>query len=106
MEELFDRIANRIRNTRLALGLSQQALASRARLHVSYVNQIERRRRDPSVAALKALADALDLKLSTLVAADSDSPFSDEMAVLLETVPEEDRPGLLELVRGIIEFSR
>jgi transcriptional regulator with XRE-family HTH domain len=48
-----------VRQHRLAGGLSQEELADRAGLHRTYVSQIERGLKSPSLNALTSLAEAL-----------------------------------------------
>lgn len=48
--------------------LTQRALAARAGISVSYISEIESRRKPGSVAALASLARALDISIEDLVA--------------------------------------
>jgi transcriptional regulator with XRE-family HTH domain len=56
-----------LRDRRLALGLSQEALAARADLHRNYVGEVERGAKCPSLCAVEALAEALGVRPSELV---------------------------------------
>jgi transcriptional regulator with XRE-family HTH domain len=55
------RIAFNVRRHRLALGLSQEELASRADLHRTYVGSIEREERNLTVDNVDRIAQALGL---------------------------------------------
>jgi two-component system response regulator len=55
-----------IRTERSALGISQEELANRAGLHRTYVSDLERGARNPSLESVEKLAQALDLSVSTL----------------------------------------
>lgn len=57
-----------VREARLGSGLSQEALAGAAGLHRTYVSQIERGLKSPSLGAMHALAEALDTPLHVLIA--------------------------------------
>ena len=57
---LVDRLAANVRRIRLGLGLSQEELADRSRLHRTYVGAIERAERNVSLATVEALATGLD----------------------------------------------
>jgi transcriptional regulator with XRE-family HTH domain len=56
-----------IRQRREAHGLSQEALAEKAHLHRTYISMVERAKRNISVAALDAIAEALALRPSQLL---------------------------------------
>jgi transcriptional regulator with XRE-family HTH domain len=55
---------NALRELRSRAGLSQEGLALKARLDRTYVSGIERGERNPSMANLLKLAEALDVSLS------------------------------------------
>ena len=57
-----------LRKHRLALGLSQELLAEKSDLHPTHVSLIERFQRNPSLNIAAALAAALGLKLSEMLA--------------------------------------
>jgi len=52
-------VAENLRTLRLANGLTQQEVASRANITVSYVSMLERGNRSPPLETLEALAKAL-----------------------------------------------
>jgi len=58
---------DRVRAARQEAGLSQEALAEAARLHPTFVSNIERGYRVPSVPTLLRLATALGVPPSVLV---------------------------------------
>jgi transcriptional regulator with XRE-family HTH domain len=57
----------RVREVRLAADLSQEALAEAAGLHPTFISNVERGYRVPSVPTLLKLAAALSIKPSELV---------------------------------------
>ena len=57
----------RVREIRLAVGLSQKALAHRAGLDRSYVGQVERGERNISLDNIYRLATALELPAGSLL---------------------------------------
>lgn len=59
--------AANIRRLRESCGLSQEALASRAKLHRTYVGSIERAERNVSIDNMERLAAALGVSLAELV---------------------------------------
>jgi CheY-like chemotaxis protein len=59
-------LAKAIKSTRSALGISQEELAARAGLHRTYVSDLERGARNPSLESVAKLAEALELSLPML----------------------------------------
>lgn len=59
-------LGNAIKSTRSALGISQEELAARAGLHRTYVSDLERGARNPSLESVAKLAEALELSLPML----------------------------------------
>ena len=57
-----------IRTQRSLLGISQEELAHRAGLHRTYVSDLERGARNPSLESIEKLARALQLSVSSLFA--------------------------------------
>jgi CheY-like chemotaxis protein len=55
-----------IKTERSQLGISQEELANRAGLHRTYVSDVERGVRNPSIASIEKLAEALKLSVSAL----------------------------------------
>lgn len=61
------RFGQRVRELRLAAGLSQEELAERAALHRTYVGGIERGERNVGILNLLRLARALRVRVSELL---------------------------------------
>jgi transcriptional regulator with XRE-family HTH domain len=55
-----------IRTQRDLLGISQEELAHRADLHRTYISDLERGLRNPSVESIEKLARALEVSVSKL----------------------------------------
>jgi CheY-like chemotaxis protein len=55
-----------IKNKRSTLGISQEELAYRAGLHRTYVSDVERGMRNPSIESIEKLAGALEISVSML----------------------------------------
>jgi CheY-like chemotaxis protein len=64
--ELKVRVAKAIKEQRNALGLSQEELADRAGLHRTYVSEVERGERNPSITSIEKLAQALEVSFTSL----------------------------------------
>ena len=61
MDSFLAAFSAHIRSIRLQRGLSQEDVAERAGIHVTYLSGIERGRRNPSVKSLYRIAKALDI---------------------------------------------
>lgn len=57
-----------LREARLTAGLTQEAVATRAKLSREYVNQVENNHRDPTVAVLLRICRAIGTRASDVVA--------------------------------------
>lgn len=83
-----------IRTQRASLGISQEELANRAGLHQTYVSDVERGRRNPSIATVEKLARALEVSMATLF-----EPTSNGSHDLVEILLVEDEPSDIDLTR-------
>ncbi|WP_426101923.1 helix-turn-helix domain-containing protein [Pseudomonas sp. PSPC3-3] len=63
---LRHRFGHRIRELRLATGMTQEAFADRCGFARTYMSRIETGGANPSLDAIKVLADALKVDLSVL----------------------------------------
>jgi len=66
MKDVEKRFGKRVRELRLAKGLSQEELAYRAGVHRTYLGGIERGERHPALKHISAIAKALGVSLSEL----------------------------------------
>lgn len=66
--ERLEALAFVIRETRRNKNLSQEQLAERAKLHRNFVSFIERSKSRPAIDSIFAIADALGVRASTLIA--------------------------------------
>jgi transcriptional regulator with XRE-family HTH domain len=68
-------LGERVRKRRKALGLTAKSLAKAAGVSTSYISQVERgHQEDPSLPALRRLADALSMDLHTLLGGQPPAP--------------------------------
>lgn len=61
------RFAQALRELREQQGLSQEELADRAGLHRTYISQVERGLKSPSLRTLERIAAALNMSASSLI---------------------------------------
>ncbi len=66
MPSISTRLGQRINTLRKACGYSQEELAERAGISVSYLSMIERAERTPHVKTLEKVASALDVSISEI----------------------------------------
>jgi transcriptional regulator with XRE-family HTH domain len=67
-------LGDALRRARLAAGLTQEALAAKARLSREYLSQLENDRKSPTVAVLLRLCRAMNASASALIAAVERTP--------------------------------
>lgn len=60
-------LGNAIRDRRVALGLSQEALADRANLHRTYIGMVERAERNITILNLLKICNALGISMNELL---------------------------------------
>lgn len=65
-----------IKTQRISLGFSQEELAHRAGLHRTYVSDLERGARNPSIESIEKLASALQVSVAKLFEAADDGQRS------------------------------
>ncbi len=96
-------LGNAIKEQRYALGISQEELAALAGLHRTYVSEVERVERNPSIASIEKLAQALDVSFTSLFERTGQSSGSrDAVEILLV----EDNPIDVELTRNAFKKAQ
>jgi CheY-like chemotaxis protein len=90
-----------IKAERSALGISQEELAYRADLHRTYVSDVERGVRNPSLESVEKLAHALELSVPMLFQRTTDGTKQ-----LVEILLVEDNPRDVQLTRRAFEKMR
>jgi CheY-like chemotaxis protein len=84
-----------IKAERSALGISQEELAYRADLHRTYISDVERGARNPSIESIEKIASALEISVSMLFKqAGAGSPAKQLVEILLV----EDNPRDVQLI--------
>jgi len=64
--DLSSGLGTAIKNERSALGISQDELAKRSGLHRTYVSDLERGARNPTVGSIQKIANALQVPVGKL----------------------------------------
>ncbi len=101
--ELKLRVANAIKEQRNALGISQEELAARAGLHRTYVSELERGERNPSITSIEKLAQALEVSFTRLF--EQPPPYSGSREAI-EILLVEDNPIDIELTKNAFQKAQ
>ncbi|MDH7577369.1 MAG: helix-turn-helix transcriptional regulator [Bacillota bacterium] len=104
----LNQLGRRIRSLRQQLGLTQEELGERAHIHYSYVGQVERGDKMPSLRTLKSLAAALNVDLHYLLEEPAsyqttEGPTPDDLAEL-KTLLRSRSPAEIRLCMDIIRL--
>jgi transcriptional regulator with XRE-family HTH domain len=65
--EVLQRFGERVREKRIALGLSQEAFAAKCHLDRTYMSGIERGKRNVALRNIESIARALSISISELL---------------------------------------
>ncbi|HWE63389.1 MAG TPA: helix-turn-helix transcriptional regulator [Chloroflexota bacterium] len=83
-------LGERVRKRRRALGLTAKALAKAAGVSTSYISQVERgHQKDPSLPAVRRLADALSMDMHALLGAPAPASDPPQVPAPLRQLAEE-----------------
>ena len=67
MDDVRQRLAQNLRKLRLERGLSQEACADQAGVHRTYLSDIERAARNPTITVVARIAQSLSIKIGDLL---------------------------------------
>lgn len=100
MNTIHIEIGNRIRQLRTKKGFSQEKLAELSNLNTSYIGQIERGEKNPSIDIVYSIASALDIALPDLfknLSSDSDNGYAHKVYSLMLAMDEKHSKYLFDL---------
>lgn len=109
MSEIAVLVGQNIRNVRQSRGLSQEGLALRAEMNPSYVGQIERGEKSPTIDSLGKIAKGLDIDLEVLFHFDNCAEIQ-EMTIIkkiefeLKGRTEEEQEAVYRFVKQLLRF--
>jgi transcriptional regulator with XRE-family HTH domain len=112
-DDLREQLGNMIRARRLAAGLTQAELATRAGLGAKYVSEIERGTRDVPLSTLRAIVHAglglqLDVRFDLGKGRTAERPLPRAIAELARAIaelPEASRREVLAIVRAAVRLA-
>jgi transcriptional regulator with XRE-family HTH domain len=109
-DEIFKDIGKKIRQIRQKQNLTQEELGEKANLHYSYIGQMERGDKIPSLKTLNKIAKALNVGLDYILegpikysAESSAEEAINEFIHLLRTRPARQTEMLISICRNIID---
>jgi len=107
MKQILEEFGKRIRELRKQKNLSQEDLAERAGLHYTYIGQVERGKKNPSLKSIEKIAKALDTSLPDLfLFLEKRAPKDSLKQQILDTIADMDTRTLkliLKVVKAIVE---
>ncbi|MBR1931513.1 MAG: helix-turn-helix transcriptional regulator [Lachnospiraceae bacterium] len=101
MKEInFELISKRIKETRIARGLTQEYLANAADVNVSHISNIENHRVKISLPTLVNICNALDVTVDYILASEytSTSPLDNEVLKRLHSCSDEQKVKILKIM--------
>ena len=93
-------IGYRIRVSRNRIGISQQELAEKANISVTYLCSIENARKKPSLGSLMLLSEALDISLDQLITGAIEQEEAFDVADFFDKCSDKERRYFTELLQN------
>ncbi|MCA0755343.1 helix-turn-helix domain-containing protein [Paenibacillus sp. N4] len=113
MSGIAARIGENIRQLRKRRGLSQEQLALRAEINPSYMGQVERGEKNPTIDVLGKIALALQMPIEQIVGviSEADSPGAAEEAGYLDKIAHQlnglslkEQEAVYKFVKQLVQF--
>ncbi|MCM3630022.1 helix-turn-helix domain-containing protein [Paenibacillus glycanilyticus] len=109
MNEISRNIGENIRAIRKQKGFSQEQLALRAEINGSYMGQVERGEKSPTIDVLSKIAHALQCPLEQLVHVDGALPeeisYADKIAYQLQGLTVKEQEAVYKFVKQLVQFK-
>ena len=110
MSNLQKIVGERIRNFRKEKGWSQEELADNANLHTTYIGQLERGEKNPTLESIEKIANALGISLEELFRAIQPNILPDDYTLLqiitiLQARSVEDQKLVLKMLNILFEWK-
>lgn len=104
----FEQIGKRIKMCRKQKHLTQEKLAERIDVSSHYIYELERGVRSMSLYTLNDLANCLEVSIDYLLYGKRntyfDEPPKDELSVILQDLPDDQRDRLADLVQAMLPY--
>lgn len=109
MENITVTFGKRVRNLRTNKKLSQERLAELSGLHATYIGQIERGEKSPTLESIYKLSKGLQISLEELfknmAGENSETIYADEIYNEMLTLPQEKQKKVLQMIQQMMTFS-
>lgn len=110
MSEISKQLGERIRMFRQNRGLSQEKLGEKSDLNTSFIGQIERGGKKPTIESLEKIVTALDITFEELFAferkiAKFKDTIAEKIAFELNGRPHDEQEAVYSLVKQILQFK-
>jgi len=111
MKKISDQIGERIRQHRNQKGLTQETLALNSGLNVSFLGDIERGTKKPSIESLEKLLDGLGVTFLEFFDFETDiKPFKEcasleKLNINLKARPEDEVEMIYNIVEQVLHFN-
>jgi len=110
MSELSSIVGQRIRTYRIRRGLSQEALARLCDRHPTYIGQLERGEKNPTLESLERVCEALKIPMSQLLEKVEKEPIrTDDIALqcydIMCSKPQDEQKDLMDLILAIERYK-
>lgn len=106
-------LGHRIRKYRKGKGYTQEELSSKCNLHPTYIGQIERGEKNPSIESIYKICKALELKTAVLFEKIDDFATDAEDATIplkaygiIEELSLEDQKAMLAIIENAISLQK
>ncbi len=108
---ITEEVGSRIRHQRKRRKLSQEQLAEKSDLHPSYIGQLERGIKTPTIDTLYRITKGMNLSLSDFlkdleIVDKGGENYAVKSYLLIEQINEADQKHLYEIVKHIMDMRR
>jgi len=104
---ILKELGQTIRTLRQDMGLTQEELAEKAGLHISYIGSVERGERNLTLQSIHKIAAALNFSLSDLFSlVEKPSRTKEKPLPYLSRVSPEDAEFFENLIKDLIDWKR
>lgn len=112
MSGISELIGENIRQLRKERGLSQEQLALRAEINASYMGQVERGEKNPTIDVLSKIAHALQKPIEQIVNVAAEGPvaneaysYADKIAHQLIGLSVKEQEAVYRFVKQLVQFK-